>query len=306
MSEGTVRTVPALFLGEAIVDLICERPVCDLGEADAFVPHFGGAVANAAVAAARRGGEVALAGGAGDDPWGEWLRRRLEAEGVDLRWFVLVDGLRTPIAFVTVDPGGEPAFLIYGEGIAATVRALGGSLSAAVDGCDALFFSSNTLVGEDERRLTLAARERALGRGLPVAFDPNLRLHRWPSPEAAVAKCRECLEGALLVRTNRSEAELLTGIADPAAAAQALVAAGARAAVVTLGAEGALLRGAATADVPGRRARVINTTGAGDVLTGTLLAALQRSGYEPAALAGALPEAVAESARATERWGAVA
>ena len=65
--------MPALFLGEAIVDLICERPVRSLGEADAFVPHFGGAVANAAVQAARRGGEVALAGGAGDDPWGSWL-----------------------------------------------------------------------------------------------------------------------------------------------------------------------------------------------------------------------------------------
>ena len=263
-------------------------------------------MANAAVAATRRGGEVALGGGAGDDPWGRWLRGRLDAEGVDLRWFALVEGLRTPIAFVTVDPGGEPGFLIYGEGIAATVRALAGSLSDAVDRSDAFFFSSNTLVGEDERGLTLAARERALERGLPVAFDPNLRLHRWPSPEAAVAACRECLEGALLVRTNRAEAELLTGRSDPAAAAQALVAAGARAAVVTLGAQGAVLRGAATADVPGRRAQVINTTGAGDVLTGTLLADLQRSGYEPAALAAALPEAVAESARATERWGALA
>ena len=59
-----------LLLGEALVDLICERPVAALGDADAFVPHFGGAVANVAVGAARRGADVALAGGAGDDAWG--------------------------------------------------------------------------------------------------------------------------------------------------------------------------------------------------------------------------------------------
>jgi sugar/nucleoside kinase (ribokinase family) len=298
--------MPALLLGEAIVDLICERPVAGLAEADSFAPHFGGAVANAAVAAARRGAEVALAGGAGDDPWGAWLRSRLEEEGVDVRWFALVAGHGTPLAFVTVDGSGEPAFLIYGEGIAATVRAVSSRLDEAVEACDALFFSSNTLVGREERELTMAARERALARGLPVAFDPNLRLQRWRSPEAAVAVAGACLEGALLVRTNRVEAELLTGESEPAAAAEALVAAGARAAVVTRGADGAVLRGAAQADVPGRAARVVNTTGAGDVLTGTLLAALQQAGYDPSALAHALPDAVAESARATERWGAVA
>ncbi len=298
--------MPALLLGEAIVDLICERPVSGYEEADCFVPHFGGAVANVAVTAARRGADVALAGGAGDDPWGAWLRGRLDEEGVDLRWFELVEGFGTPLAFVTVAAGGEPAFQIYGEGIAATVRAVGPRLDEAIDASDGFFFSSNTLVGEDERGLTMRARARALSRAVPVAFDPNLRLHRWPSERAAVDACQQCLEGALLVRTNGAEARLLTGESDAGAAAEALVATGARAAIVTRGADGAVLRGAARADAPGRPARVVNTTGAGDVLTGTLLAALQHSSYDPEALVEALPEAVAESSRATERWGAVA
>src|SRR3954470_4592956 len=113
MTSGTRRhdtsgpmPTPLLFLGEAIVDLVCERPAAGIGEADHFRPHFGGAVANASVAAARNGGTVALAGGAGRDAWGEWLWDRLAAELVDLRWFKLVEGLRTPIAFVTVDEGG--------------------------------------------------------------------------------------------------------------------------------------------------------------------------------------------------------
>ena len=76
-----------LCVGEALVDLVCERPVASISEADAFVPRFGGAIANVAVTAARRGADVALAGGVGTDAWGAWLHQRLADEGVDLTWF---------------------------------------------------------------------------------------------------------------------------------------------------------------------------------------------------------------------------
>ncbi|MFL5821290.1 MAG: carbohydrate kinase family protein [Solirubrobacteraceae bacterium] len=297
--------MPALCLGEAIVDLVCERPVEDLAQADAFRPHFGGAVANVAVTAAALGADIWLAGGAGDDPWGRWLRARLAAAGVGLEHFELIVGADTPIAFVTTRPDGEPQFRIYGDGIAATLRAVAGRLPDAVAASDALFLSSNTLAGEPERQLTLAAREQALELGRPVVFDPNLRLHRWPSVRDAVAEANRCVPGALLVRANRTEAELLTGEPDPERAANALLAAGARVAAVTLGAGGALLRGEARGDAPGRPARVVSAVGAGDTFTGVLLAHLALAGYQPAAAAAALPQAVEESARATERWGAV-
>ena len=60
-----VAAMRTLCLGEALVDLVCERPVASIAEADAFVPRFGGAIANVAVTAARRGADVALAGGVG-------------------------------------------------------------------------------------------------------------------------------------------------------------------------------------------------------------------------------------------------
>ena len=68
---------PVLFIGETLVDLICERPVADWSEADAFVPHCGGAPTNAAIVAARCGAAVAIGGGVGDDQWGRWLAERL-------------------------------------------------------------------------------------------------------------------------------------------------------------------------------------------------------------------------------------
>jgi fructokinase len=50
---------------------------------------------------------------------------------------------------------------------------------------------------------------------------------------------------------------------------------------------------------------VRSTVGAGDVLTGVLLARLANSGFYPAAAAAAVPEAVAQSSLACERWGAL-
>lgn len=294
-----------LCLGEALVDLICERPVADLADADAFVPSVGGATANVAVGVARHGAHVGLAGAVGTDAWGRWLRGRLAAEGVNLRWLRSFDDAPTPLACVAVDAHGEPSYAIYGEGIATALAALADDVEAAVVDFDGLFFGSNTLVGPVERGVTERARRAALAAGRPVMIDANLRVERWPSVAAAVEAVCACVPGALLLRANRREAELLTGRGDPAEAARALVELGAQAVVVTLGADGALLAGEHTYQVAGVPSEVRSTVGAGDAFTAVLLVALARGGWESAALVEALPLAVAEGARATERWGAL-
>jgi len=299
--------VRTLCFGEAIVDLVCRRPVRSLAEADAFVAHSGGVVANSAVIAARAGAAVSLAGGAGDDPWGAWLRDRLAAEHVDLRWFGLAEGHSTALAFVTLDERGEPQYQVYGDGIAAAVSALDDRLLDAVDACDALLLTSNTLAGAHEAQLTLDARERALELGRPIVFDPNLRLARWDhSAGRAGAAAGQCVPGAFLVKCNRLEAWLLTGENEPEAAAASLLAAGAQHVIVTDGAAGTILRANGMRhDIAARPARVVSTIGAGDVFLGVLLARLGMTDFYPPALAAAMPEAAEQAARACERWGAL-
>ena len=297
-----------LCFGDVIVDLICHRPVADYDEADAFVPWPGGVIANIATTAARQGAAVSVAGGAGDDLWGHWLHDRLASAGVHLGWFDLARGHATAVAFTTVDEQGEPNWDLYGDGVAASVRALEELLPGAVEATDALLFTSNTLADESAAQLTMAARERALELGHPIVFDPSVRLHRWRnSPSGASAACNACVPGAFLVKCNAAEARLMTGESDPEAAAASLLAGGAKHAIVTLGAGGAILRASGLkADVRAASpARVLSTIGAGDVFLGVLVAQLGLTDYYPSALAAALPAAAEQAARACERWGAL-
>jgi fructokinase len=305
-----------LCLGEAIVDLICERPAESLEEADMFVPHFGGAVASVALMAALAGGRTALAGGVGADDWGRWLRARLERAGVGLDHFKLIEDKLTPLTLTTVDSVGEPTFRLYGDPAAGVVNALWGGVEEAVAQSGGLFISSDTLVGENERKVTMSARELALELGHPVIFDPHLRLDRWSSKANAAASANACVPDALLVHAKASEARLMTGEENLERAAMALRKAGARNVLITAssapsspnaepdGFVGAMLRGKISVDLPGLPARVISRIGASDALMATLLARLQITGFYEPAIAAALKEAMVVSAQACERWGA--
>jgi sugar/nucleoside kinase (ribokinase family) len=297
-----------LCLGEALVDFIAERPVASLAQADRFVPHVGGSAASVGVLAARAGGRVALGGAAGDDPWGRWLVQRLTAEGVGTDRLTLLADTPTQLAFVAVDDHGEPTYQLNEPVTDTFAVALRDDVEAAVDEASGLFLGSNTLAGSAGREVAMRARERALAQGTPVILDCSLHLHRWSSRADAAASVNACVPGAVLVCAGRDEAELLTGEPDPERAALALRKAGAEVVVIALGCTGAMLRAAnrlsldlAAPPIPELR----STVGARDALTGTLLAALERSGYYPDAAAAALDDGVAAAAQACTRWGAL-
>jgi fructokinase len=190
MSAPAPSGPTVLCLGEALVDLVGEQPVGSMSEVARFVPHFGGTVANVAVVAARAGARSALAGAAGDDRWGRWLLQRLREERVDDTHFVLTPELQTQLVFVAVDEDGEAVYELYGEPAETVVTAGGARIADAVRGAGALFLSSNTLSGAQERALTMRARALALELGRPVIFDCGLRLHRWATRADAAGASR--------------------------------------------------------------------------------------------------------------------
>ena len=127
------------------------------------------------------------------------------------------------------------------------------------------------------------------------------------SSQRRVRRLPETLVGLTdVVVVNAIEAEQLAGLpvdglAPAHRAAQALVAAGFKAAVVTLGERGAVWSdGTAGGHVPAPEVRVVDTVGAGDTFTGYLAAGLARG----APLAESVAEAVRAATLAVTRRGA--
>lgn len=295
---------PIACLGEAIVDLICERNLSGEETPDCFIPWPGGALANVAVIVAREGMPATLVGGVGDDGWGRWLASGLESEGVSTEYLAVLEGADTPVALVEFDAGGEPSFQVYGEHIGPTMAAASGFLEAAIRSAQALVVGSNTMVGETEREVTRRAVDLARATGLPVLLDPNHRPNRWEDNETARDFCRELTAASTVLKLNRAEAALLTGITDPQAAARELAGMGPALVVVTAGENEIVTAGAVEAGFSPERTEAVSPLGAGDAFMGGLAAGLARRNWELDRVAEVLPEAARAAAAVCSGWGA--
>jgi fructokinase len=301
MSAGRV-----VCLGEAVVDLVGSVPAPDLPGAAPFTPAPGGSLANIAVAAARFGAEVEFLGGAADDDWGHWLREHLAGEGVGVSRFVLAPRGTTSLAFVSHGPGGEPRFHFH-ECPDRPAAHAGPHLETVIgDEPGVVVLGSDSLLVPDERGVTMQAAALAAERGSAVLVDPNLRPARWPGREPMLNTVRELVTAADVVKCNEDEAVKLTGEGGAEAAALALCGLGPQAAVVTRSEHGAVLASDGTVvAVPAPDAgEVVDTTGAGDSVTGVLAAALAFGG--PAALEPALVVAMRAAAGVVAATGALA
>src|SRR4029078_2684926 len=98
---------------------------------------------------------------------------------------------------------------------------------------------------------------------------------RWGGDARAAAEAsRELIAGSFLVRANRGEATAIAGVDDPRAPPGEMAALGAELAVVTLGAEGAVIRGACEAEAPAPAVEVVSTLRAGGAFMGIVAAGI--------------------------------
>ncbi|WP_158266879.1 PfkB family carbohydrate kinase [Alsobacter soli] len=275
-------------LGNATVD--CVQTVARLpvpGETllcDSLERCPGGKGLNQAIACARTGAATVLAAPLGGDRDGAVLATAASAEAnLEARW--IASSAPTDYSAIWVASDGENMIVSSAEAARALTEA--GALDALAD-----FAAGDVLLmqGNLDRDVTVAACRLAAARGglrvlntAPIAWD---------------------MAGALplfdLVVANAVEAATLVGGA-PHAAAQALSSAPGRAAVVTLGAEGAILSAeGATTRVAAPAVSAVDTAGAGDVLVGVLVGRLaQGAPLKPALALGIAAASLAVTRRGT-------
>lgn len=259
-----------VVIGSLNMDLVVRVPRLPrpgetlVGASFATVP--GGKGANQAVAAARLGATVAMLGCVGEDAYGVQLREALLAEGIDCQGVVQAPGISTGIASILVDEHSQNAIVIVEGGN-------GQLLPATVERFDALLVGASVVVCQLEvpASTVLHGLRRARELGCTVILNPA------PASQPLPGEWYPLIDYLI---PNESEAQALTGLSvdSPAtadAAAQVLLAAGARNVIVTLGGQGVLLAGASSSQhLPAHAVEAVDTTAAGDTFVGALAAAL--------------------------------
>lgn len=232
----------------------------------------GGKGANQAVAAARQGVSVAMAGRVGNDSFGPGLIKNLKRNNVDASHVQIDPDSATGTAIIVVDASGQNSIVL-------SAAANGKVNLADVDGISFADHKLLLLQLEIPIETVLAAAKRARESGLRVLLNP--------APARSLPEELITLPDFLL--PNENELSLLTGqpvIDIPSAekAARALLERGAQHVIVTLGAKGALIVDKEiTKHIPSFQVNVVDTTAAGDAFIGGFASALlQTKGLEEA------------------------
>jgi fructokinase len=307
------RAPEVICLGEALIDLVSLRAGVGLDGAPGFRKAAGGAPANVAVGVSRLGRRSAFLGAVGADPLGSFLCETLRRHGVSVAGVERATGRRTALALVSLKADGDRDFLFYGNRPAHLALHLSGARRAMIRSARIFHYGSISLIADPARAATLSAIREARRGGAFCSYDPNLRLHLWPDARSARRWLWEGLRQADCVKVNEEELAFLTGMRSVARGLRALVKAGPRLAVATLGREGcAYACAAGEGRVAGFAAKAVDTTGAGDafvagMLVGLLEAAPERPGALPdgPTLESILTFANAAAALSTERRGGI-
>jgi ribokinase len=223
--------------------------------------HSGGKGANQAVAAARSGSAISMAGALGSDLFGNEIRRRLTEDGINLQ-YVLSKPVTTGIAIITIDSMGE-------NNIVLSTGANGLYSEADSERLDFSAYDAILLQNEISWDTNLRVLEKAALAGTRVFFNP--------APALLIEQRYLPMIGMLIL--NEVEMEELTGLKldrqeSIQQACEILIEQGVKEVIVTLGSRGSFYLNYSGKSIATRAFKVsaVDTTAAGDTFIGAFAA----------------------------------
>jgi len=281
MTAAPGDTLELITVGRICVDLYANEAGAGFIDPQTFTKSIGGTATNVAIAAARLGHRAAVFTKVGNDPFGQYVRHKLELFGVDTRYVSTHPEMPTPLAFAAMDPPEDPPLLMYRYpmGPDQTLQASEIDRPAVLDvpilWLTGAWFSKAP--ARDACWELLSIRQRKSH----IVFDLDYRANFWSSREEASADISPVLDHVTVAVGNRTECEVAVGSGDPPEAARRLLDRGVELAIVKMGGEGVMV---ATSEgstvVPPYFVEVVCGLGAGDAFGGMLVHGLL-SGWDP-------------------------
>ena len=276
-------------IGECMVEL---RAV----GADAFVRAYAGDVYNTAVYLKRSlpQAHVQFLTATGDDAMSRAMRAAWAMEGIDDSLAFTVDGGSPGLYLIENDARGERRFQYWRSNSAARrwLELLQRHDEKVLWGADAVYLSgiSLAILSPAERTGAIQLLRRLRPHVGHIAFDPNVRLRLWDTPQAAAEAAEAALSIADIALPSPEDVRLLLHIDDPAEQMKRIQGFGVREVALTLGADGCLIAdGDARSRLPALAVEsVIDSSGAGDAFNGAYLATRLAGGSAVAAATSGL------------------
>lgn len=230
-----------------------------------FFQGGGGKGANQAVACARAGAPVTFLARVGNDDLGEDAVERLRKEGIATHCIVRDEECPTGVAFILVEERGENSIVVASGANArlspADVEMAKGEMASA----GVLLLQLECPLETVQHAIHLAHQSASL-----VILNPA------PAEHLKGVSFRE----VDILTPNRVEAEMLAGVkitddASLVVVAEKILGLGARNVLITLGPKGVFAASNdAMAFIPAHEVQAVDSTGAGDIFSGSLAAFL--------------------------------
>ena len=286
-----------LALGEPLIEFNQTQP----GEPN-YLQGFGGDSSNMIIAAARQGARTAYFTRLGDDAFGRMFLDLWGVEGVDASGVTLDASSPTGVYFVTLDASGHVFSYLRAGSAASRMRPEDLPLDLIRSSRFVQASGISMAISASASDSVLAAFDAARAAGVRVAMDSNLRLKLWP-----LARARALISAAAAMSDyffpSLEDAQALSGLKDADAIIDWAHRLGAKAVLLKLGPEGALVSdGAKRERIAGYKVKAVDATGAGDCFCGACLARLAAGD----SLWDAARYANAAAALSTTGFGAVA